>query len=721
MKYLLPLLPVIENQWFVKKYIAVFRHADRTPKQKLKFHLLHDAKAFERFITLNSSNNDLNSYTSPSSPISSIKGKTGDAEVHSPPAAPPSEIMVRNPEKLHAILELTMDLIDSNSPDMSKLVRLRDVLLKKLRHADTKLQLKPSYKLVPSSEAPFTATYELTKMQIIVKWGGEFTHAGRHHSKDLGENLRQELYLTNKALLDDIKIYSSSERRVIATSEIFLKAFMTIAEIPSEFIKISKEMLDDNILAKDEMEIVKKKIKQLLQKTELAPDECECLPPSLREAIKSPRDALMQLIELLKYHQEIMRQNLKLLKTMPLKFGHSPGVSHHHTIPQGFSSTENYLAGHKWCCFDSAVLWEERWEKLFNEFTPYAQSCDYQDTSETPQSLSVSTVISPFETVDMTASLTSPVSFHNTTTSITDSSHISTPQAPSNSRTSLSLELFEPSKICELYDSLKYDVIHNRDYLEFLFTSQSDLQRSRESLKNLYRLSKLIYDFVGPQEYGISISEKLIIGKWLLKSLLKHLQKDVREAKLPYGPSCRLYFTKESHVYPLLNLVLYHFMSEEKASAVQVLELDYLTQISFEIYERRRHLASSSAIVSPMILSEPDISCQLGNNCSQEKNVPSNLSLSQPMDSDLPGRSHRTSLTASGASTPNLASSSHFPTSCPSEFAIRIGLSPGANSDGILEMQMDQKHAISVAPRVWITDYIKLDDFLEKLEALLHD
>ena len=636
MKFTLPLLPVIENQWFLKKYIAVFRHADRTPKQKLKFHLVHDVKFFERFLNKDE------------------KGR------------PVEEVMIRNSEKLHSILNLTMDLIENNSPDMKKLVQLRDILVKKLRHADTKLQLKPSFSSPESADLP----RELIKLQIIVKWGGEFTHAGRHHSKELGENLRQELFLTNKALLDDIKIYSSSERRVLATSEIFLKAFMTIAEIPADFIKISKEMLDDNTLAKEQMDLVKKKIKRFFQENYIS-DECgEGLNEEVKKNLKRPRDALMSLIEKLKLHYDIMCRNRTLLKAYPeTHYFRSPG-SNEHIIPRGFPNTERYLANHKWCCFDSASLWEERWEKLLAEFLPFISSDNTNNTNEfTPESL----------------------------------------------------DTFEPSKICELYDSLKYDSIHNKDYLEFMFTSKENAEMSRESLHQVFKLTKLLYDFVGPQEYGITLEEKLIIGKYILKFFFKHLLKDVREAKMPYGPSCRFYFTKESHVYPVLNIVLYYLVGEENLKKdLHILELDYLTQISFEIYERRRHFSSSSLTVSPLLL-ESDLSV-VGRKRST-------TSCTTSFSSTYPTPIQENTVSSNLASMNGIFEASQslpealnvYPTVSPSEFAIRIGLSSGANSDSILDLHMDQMHAISVAPRVWITEYIKLDIFLERLSSLMED
>lgn len=68
--------------------------------------------------------------------------------------------------------------------------------------------------------------------------------------------------------------------------------------------------------------------------------------------------------------------------------------------------------------------------------------------------------------------------------------------------------------------------------------------------------------------------------------LLKQLIEEITFARDADKPCSRFFFTKESKIMCLLNIVLLCGLKCHVAPA-EIKELDYLTQIVFELYERK--------------------------------------------------------------------------------------------------------------------------------------
>ncbi|KAM3578416.1 inositol hexakisphosphate and diphosphoinositol-pentakisphosphate kinase [Umbelopsis sp. WA50703] len=502
-----------ENTWRLKGFLVVFRHADRTPKQKMKFTFKS-----QPFVDL-------------------LEGST-------------EEVILRQEHQLKLVATATAKAIEMGSESRENLLPLKEILDNKSSLPGTKVQLKPTFSKHDG---------KLQKLQLIVKWGGEFTHAALHQSRDLGDNMRKDIILMNRQLLDNVKIYTSSERRVRATADVFASSFLNTTEIPEDMLVTSKALLDDSNAAKEPMDRAKAELRVLLEEGNTKYVTDYMWPDGMPE----PRVVVEKVIATLTRMRETMRKNWTEM------------------------DVENIQT--RWCCHETANLFRERWEKLFKE------CCDVERGN------------------------------------------------------------WDPSKVSELYDSLKYDALHNRPFLETIFvdpTAKEGEERSLDELKDLFKMASALFDLIAPQEYGVNAEEKLEIGLLTSLPLLKKILSDLEDIKTAEGPRTRFYFTKESHVHTLLNVV---FQSDLPTLIKRndIPELDYLTQITFELYER--------------------------NNNPERRNSNSPVSASPIRSSALQPEK---------------------------EYSLRISYSPGANYPNIMDLQMDAKHCLNVARRQVLTDFL---------------
>lgn len=503
------LLPAIQEEktqkWVFKGLVTVIRHADRTPKQKFK-----------------------HSFTSPIF-ISLLKGHK-------------EEVVIRNVNDLKIVLQALKIAKEENAEDPAKLSVLSNALEKKLTLPGTKIQLKP----VLNSEN------EVEKVQFILKWGGEPTHSALYQATDLGEQMRQDFDLLNKNILKNIKICSSSERRVLLTAQIWKEALFSEDELSSGEISVRKDLLDDSNAAKDLMDEVKKKLKPLLRQGKEPPPQF-AWPPKMPQ----PYFVIKRVVELMNYHRKIM---------------------HHNYATKNVEAMQS-----RWCCNEDASLFKERWEKLFNEFH-ILDKVDPSKISELYDTMKYDAlhnrkflehIFDPGELADEEMGNHSLVDRYPINVLMknnfkivdnTGTQHASSKKL-GNSVGSLGWVL-ESGKTCHP-PSKSSSPFDDPKFMQF---------------RELYKLAKVLFDFICPKEYGISDSEKLDIGLLTSLPLAQQLLNDIDDMKNREEPACVAYFTKESHIYTLLNII-YESGIPMRIDRNALPEFDYLSQINFDLYE----------------------------------------------------------------------------------------------------------------------------------------
>src|SRR5436853_4033005 len=116
--------------------------------------------------------------------------------------------------------------------------------------------------------------------------------------------MRNDLLLLNKEILDEVHIYSSSERRVTTSAQIWAASFLEDNELSSNSITVRKDLLDDSNAAKDEMDKVKKKLKVLLREGHEPPPQI-AWPTNLPE----PSVVLREVVGLMEFHRRVLGHN----------------------------------------------------------------------------------------------------------------------------------------------------------------------------------------------------------------------------------------------------------------------------------------------------------------------------------------------------------------------------------------------------------------------------
>jgi len=223
---------------------------------------------------------------------------------------------------------------------------------------------------------------------------------------------------------------------------------------------------------------------------------------------------------------------------------------------------------------------------------------------------------------------------------------------------------------------------------------------------------------VSPQEYGIENDEKLDIGLLTSMPLVQQIIADVREIRESERAKTKIYFTKgtmcpcianeESHIYTLLNCI-FESGIPTTIQRNELEEIDYLTQVSFEVWERTSTPAPNASPVGSL----PTIS-----NLSPTSQTSSATPLPPMALSPLPPA---TCTESPGPSSPFLSSTPSLPSSptltpTPNKYSLRIGFSPGCSVNDPLDIQLDSKHCINVAKRRPLTSHLDVDTVKELLE-----
>ena len=221
--------------------IAVVRHGDRTPKQKLKVNMT-EPLILKYFMD----------HTDDPEKDLKVKDK-----------APLTEFLMTVKSILAEKDKAKLEAVQSGSPVkqntkvINQLKHMRDILERwKITGLNRKLQIKPR----AWEENEGSGVKKCKEVQLILKWGGNLTKLGENQAIRLGEKLRHRLYpdapgggilRLHSTFRHDLKIKTSDEGRVMKTAAAFAKGLLELeGEIPPILVSLvhkekgSMHMLD---------------------------------------------------------------------------------------------------------------------------------------------------------------------------------------------------------------------------------------------------------------------------------------------------------------------------------------------------------------------------------------------------------------------------------------------------------------------------------------------
>ncbi|XP_022740444.1 inositol hexakisphosphate and diphosphoinositol-pentakisphosphate kinase VIP2-like isoform X8 [Durio zibethinus] len=429
--------------------IVVIRHGDRTPKQKVKLKVTE-----EKLLNL------------------MLKYNGG---------RPRSETKLKSAVQLQDLLDATRMLVprsrpgrgsDSEAEDLEHAEKLRQVkaVLEEGGHFSgiyRKVQLKPlKWVKVPKSNGEGEEERPIEALMVL-KYGGVLTHAGRKQAEELGRYFRNNMYpgegtgllRLHSTYRHDLKIYSSDEGRVQMSAAAFAKGLLDLegqlTPILVSLVSKDSSMLDGLENASIEMEEAKARLNEIITsgaRTIQSSGTSEY--PWMTDGAGLPSNAselLPKLVTLTKKVTEQVRLLAKdedetLTETSP--YDVIPPYDQAKALGKTNIDIDRIAAGLP-CGSEGFLLMYARWRKLERDL--------YNERKER----------------------------------------------------------FDITQIPDVYDSCKYDLLHNAHL-------------NLEGLDELFKVAQLLADGVIPNEYGINPKQKLKIGSKIARRLLGKILIDLR-------------------------------------------------------------------------------------------------------------------------------------------------------------------------------------------------
>ncbi|XP_065762172.1 inositol hexakisphosphate and diphosphoinositol-pentakisphosphate kinase 1 isoform X9 [Muntiacus reevesi] len=329
----IPIVPTTSGTMMeLRCVIAIIRHGDRTPKQKMKMEVTHP-----RFFSLFEKHGGY---------------KTG-------------KLKLKRPEQLQEVLDITRLLLAELEKEPSgeieektgKLEQLKSVLEMYGHFSGINRKVQLTYYphgVKASNEGQDTQREALApSLLLVLKWGGELTPAGRVQAEELGRAFRCMypggqgdyagfpgcgLLRLHSTFRHDLKIYASDEGRVQMTAAAFAKGLLALeGELTPILVQMVKSANMNGLLDSDGDSLsscqhrVKARLHHILQQdAPFGPEDYDQLAPtgstsllSSMAVIQNPVKVCDQVFDLIENLTHQIRERMQDPKSVDLQLYHS--------------------------------------------------------------------------------------------------------------------------------------------------------------------------------------------------------------------------------------------------------------------------------------------------------------------------------------------------------------------------------------------------------------
>ncbi|XP_044365141.1 inositol hexakisphosphate and diphosphoinositol-pentakisphosphate kinase VIP2 isoform X3 [Triticum aestivum] len=359
--------------------VVVIRHGDRTPKQKVKLKVTE-----EKLLNL------------------MLKYNGGK---------PRAETKLKSAVQLQDLLDATRQLVpptrsgqesDSDAEDLEHIEKLRQVkaVLEEGGHFSgiyRKVQLKPlKWIKVPEHNGEGEEDRPIEALMIL-KYGGVLTHAGRKQAEELGRFFRNNIYpgegtgllRLHSTYRHDLKIYSSDEGRVQMSAAAFAKGLLDLegqlTPILVSLVSKDSSMLDGLEDASIEMDETKTRLHEIIISNAKANNTNGSVEfPWMVDGAGLPPDASELLPKMAKLTKQVTAQVKLLAEGEEEKLALTSSFSRYDQAKALGKTTIDVarIAAGLPCGSESFLLMFARWKKLERDL--YNERKDRFDITQIP-------------------------------------------------------------------------------------------------------------------------------------------------------------------------------------------------------------------------------------------------------------------------------------------------------------------------------------------------